>query len=44
LILRIAGNRIAFSPPLIITKDEMVELAARLRRTLDATYSDIHAR
>jgi 4-aminobutyrate--pyruvate transaminase len=41
LILRIAGNRIAFSPPLIITKDEMVELGARLRRTLDATYNDI---
>jgi 4-aminobutyrate--pyruvate transaminase len=41
LILRIAGNRIAFSPPLIITKNEMVELGARLRRTLDATYNDV---
>jgi 4-aminobutyrate--pyruvate transaminase len=44
LILRIAGNRIAFSPPLIITKDEIAELGARMRRTLDATYDDIQAR
>jgi 4-aminobutyrate--pyruvate transaminase len=43
LILRIVGNRIAFSPPLIITKDEVVELGARTRRTLDATYSDLQA-
>jgi len=43
LILRIVGNRIAFSPPLIITEDEVVELGARMRRTLDATYRDIRA-
>ena len=39
LILRVVGNRIAFSPPLIITADEVVELAKRMRRTLD----DVHA-
>jgi len=43
LILRIVGNRIAFSPPLIITQDEVVELGARMRRTLDDTYRDIQA-
>ena len=43
LILRIVGNRIAFSPPLIITQDELVELAVRVRRTLDDTYRDIQS-
>ena len=43
LILRIAGNRIAFSPALIITQDEMVELGARLRRALDDTYRELQA-
>lgn len=41
LILRVVGNRLAFSPPLIITNDELVELGVRLRRTLDDTYSEI---
>ena len=41
LILRIVGNRIAFSPPLIITEDEIGELGARLRRTLDDTYAEL---
>ena len=43
LILRIAGNRIAFSPPLIISQDEIVEIGKRLRQTLDDTYREIHA-
>jgi 4-aminobutyrate--pyruvate transaminase len=43
LILRIVGNRIAFSPPLIITQDEVAELGARMRRTLDDTYADIQS-
>ena len=43
LITRFVGDRIAFSPPLIITQDEVVELGARMRRTLDDTYRDIQA-
>jgi 4-aminobutyrate--pyruvate transaminase len=43
LILRITGNRVAFSPPLIITADEIRELARRLRRTLDATHAELLA-
>jgi len=43
LILRIVGNRIAFSPPLIITHDEVLELGKRMRKTLDDTYRDVQA-
>ncbi|MGA9864948.1 MAG: aminotransferase class III-fold pyridoxal phosphate-dependent enzyme, partial [Acetobacteraceae bacterium] len=43
LILRIVGNRIAFSPPLIITTDEIAEIGVRLRRALDETYREIKA-
>ena len=43
LILRIAGNRIAFSPALIITAEQIAELGVRLRRTLDDTYREIQA-
>jgi len=43
LILRIVGNRIAFSPPLIITHNELEQLGTRLRRTLDDTYRDIQS-
>jgi 4-aminobutyrate--pyruvate transaminase len=43
LILRIVGNRIAFSPPLIITAEEIRELARRLRKTLDEVYADMSA-
>ncbi len=41
LILRIVGNRIAFSPPLIITRDEVAELAGRLRKTLDDVHREL---
>ena len=41
LILRIAGNRVAFSPPLIITADEIRELAKRLRKSLDDTWQEV---
>jgi 4-aminobutyrate---pyruvate transaminase len=33
--VRVIGNRIALSPPLIITAAEVDELLLRLRRTLD---------
>jgi 4-aminobutyrate--pyruvate transaminase len=41
LILRIVGNRIALSPPLIITAAEIDEMAARVRLSLDDTLAEI---
>ena len=43
LILRMVGNRIALSPPLIISSDEIVEMAARIRRALDSTLAELSA-
>jgi 4-aminobutyrate---pyruvate transaminase len=40
LILRVIGNRLALSPPLIITQSEIDELLQRLRRTLDDTAKE----
>ena len=37
LIVRALGDRAAFSPPLIITEDEIGEMLARFRRALDDT-------
>jgi 4-aminobutyrate--pyruvate transaminase len=42
LILRFVGNRIAFSPPLIITADELRDMAAILKEALDATFADLN--
>ena len=41
LITRFIGDRIAFSPPLIITEAEVDDLVARLGRTLDDTLKDV---
>jgi 4-aminobutyrate---pyruvate transaminase len=41
LILRSVGDRLAFSPPLIITEAEVDELAVRLQKTLDATWAEL---
>jgi 4-aminobutyrate--pyruvate transaminase len=43
LILRLVGNRIAFSPPLIISEAEVKEMARRLRSALDDTWSAVRA-
>ena len=43
LIMRSIGDRIAFSPPLIITEAEVDDLAARLQRILDATWAELRA-
>jgi 4-aminobutyrate--pyruvate transaminase len=43
LILRFIGNRIALSPPLIITEPEIEEMTRRLRAAMDATWSEIQA-
>jgi 4-aminobutyrate--pyruvate transaminase len=41
LIARFIGDRIAFSPPLIITEAEVDDMAARLRRALDDAYAEL---
>ena len=41
LIARFIGDRIAFSPPLIITEAEIDDVAQRLRRALDATWAEL---
>jgi 4-aminobutyrate--pyruvate transaminase len=43
LITRFIGDRIAFSPPLIITEAEVDDMAARLQRTLDDTWAEVQA-
>jgi len=43
LIARLIGDRVAFSPPLIITEAEIDEVAARLRRALDDTWAELRA-
>ena len=43
LILRLVGNRIAFSPPLIINETEIGEMASRLKSALDDTWSAVRA-
>jgi 4-aminobutyrate--pyruvate transaminase len=41
LILRTTASRVALSPPLIITPEEIREMAARLRGALDDTLADL---
>ncbi len=41
LILRFIGNRIAFSPPLIISAAEIEEMVRRLRKALDETAREL---
>ena len=41
LILRLVGNRIAFSPPQIITKSELSEMVKRLTLALDDTWTAV---
>jgi 4-aminobutyrate---pyruvate transaminase len=36
LIVRAIGDRIAFTPPLVITRSEIEEMLARFRTALDA--------
>ena len=42
LIARFIGDRIAFSPPLIITEAEIDEIMIRLRRALDAAAKELN--
>ncbi len=41
LILRQIGNRIALSPPVIITESEVDALVSRLGRALDDTLAEV---
>ena len=41
LITRFVGDRIAFSPPLIITESELDEAVARITRALDDTWAEM---
>ena len=41
LILRLVGDRIAFSPPLVITAEELQEMANRVRMALDDTWAEL---
>lgn len=43
LITRFVGDRIAFSPPLIVTEEEIDQIAARLGKALDATWAELRA-
>ncbi len=44
LIARFIGDRIAFSPPLIITEAEVDDMAARLGRALDDATAELGTR
>ena len=41
LITRFVGDRIAFSPPLIITEKEVDVMVTRIRAALDGAYADV---
>ena len=43
LIVRALGDSIAFTPPLIISAEEIDELLARLSRSLDRTLAEVEA-
>lgn len=43
LITRFVGDRIAFSPPLIVTEEEIDQIAARITTALDLTWAELRA-
>jgi 4-aminobutyrate---pyruvate transaminase len=43
LITRFIGDRIAFSPPLVVTEAEIDDIAVRLGRALDDTWAELRA-
>jgi 4-aminobutyrate--pyruvate transaminase len=43
MITRFIGDRIALTPPLIVTEAEIDEIAARLGRALDDTWAEVRA-
>ncbi len=43
LVMRHVGDRMVVSPPLIMTADDIDEMAKRVKVALDATYADLKA-
>lgn len=41
LIMRAVGNRMIIAPPLVMTHDNIDELAVKARKALDATWADL---
>jgi putrescine aminotransferase len=44
LIMRAVGDRMIIAPPLVITRTQIDEMVALIRRCLDATLADVRAR
>ena len=44
LVMRAVGDRMIVAPPLVITRAEVDELAAKARLCLDLTLADVKAR
>ena len=44
LIMRAVGDRMIIAPPLVITRAQIDEMVALIRRCLDLTLADLHAR
>ena len=44
VIMRAVGERMIVAPPLVMTKAEIDEMAARIRECLDLTLADVKAR
>ncbi len=44
LIMRAVGDRMIIAPPLVITRAQIDEMAALIRRCLDLTWADVRAR
>jgi putrescine aminotransferase len=44
LVMRAVGDRMIVAPPLVITREQVDELAAKARRCLDLTLADARAR
>jgi 4-aminobutyrate--pyruvate transaminase len=44
LIVRAIGDRVAFTPPLIMTEENLVEMCTLFRRGLDAAWTDLKER
>jgi putrescine aminotransferase len=43
LIMRAVGDRMIIAPPMIITRAQIDEMVALIRRCLDLTLADVHA-
>jgi putrescine aminotransferase len=44
LIMRAVGDRMIIAPPLVITRPQIDEMMALIRRCLDLTLADVRAR